>query len=251
MDGDRVDDEQIALVLRRASELDGQSASSHPGLDLAVLEEAAVEAGLSRESVRRAVAELRAGALVAGDGMAARRKGLGPEAVTVSRCVPGPPADVDGILRRFLAAEQFAVRRDFGASAVWVRRHDVRARVRLQYDRSIHRRLFLSDFEQVEFAVAEEPGGGGMVVVKLTVSVKALLRTHRQAVGAGAGIGLAVGTISGAALGMPEVLVLVPGALAAGGAAGHRLGARHVRTSVDDLTTRLEGFLDGVERRRG
>jgi hypothetical protein len=247
VEADRLDDEQIALVLRRATELDGQSRAGQTGLDLVRLEEAAVEAGLSRESVRRAVAELRAGALSAGDGPP-RRTGLGPTSLTVARCLPGPFGAVDDILRRFLAREQFHLRRDFGTSSTWSRRQDVGARVRIQYDKSIHRRLLLSDAEQVEMAVVDEPGDRGMVMVKLTVDVKPLRRAHRVAVGKGAGVGVAAAGL-GMLLGMPEAVVLVPGATVAGMAVGHRLGVSRYRSSVEDVETRLEGFLDSVERR--
>ncbi len=247
MEGDRLDEDQIALVLRRATELDGQSLTGQPGLDLDVLEEAAVEAGLSRESVRRAVAELRAGTLSLQSGPAPRRASLGPTTLTVSRCVPGPFGAVDDILRRFLAKEQFHLRRDFGTSSTWTRRQDVGARMKVQYDKSIHRRLLLRDAEQVEMAVVEEPGDRGMVVAKLTVDVASLRRAHRVAVGQGAGVGVLA---AGAALllGMPEAVVLVPAA-ASGVAIGHRVGVRRYRSSVADLETRLEGFLDTVERR--
>ena len=247
MDGDRLDEDQIALVLRRATELDGQSLTGQAGLDLDLLEDAAVEAGLSRESVRRAVAELRAGTLSLESGPAPRRVGLGPTTLTVSRCVPGPFGAVDDILRRFLAKEQFHLRRDFGTSSTWTRRQDVGARVRVQYDRSIHRRLLLRDAEQVEMAVVEEPGDRGMVVAKLTVDVASLRRAHRVAVGQGAGAG-AVAAGAALLLGMPEAIVLVPAA-ASGVAIGHRVGVRRYRASVADLETRLEGFLDTVERR--
>jgi hypothetical protein len=250
VEGERLDDEQIALVIRRASELDGQSLTGQAGLDLVLLEEAAVEAGLSRESVRRAVAELRAGTLEPVEARPARRRSLGPDTVTVSRCVPGPAPAVDDILRRFLSKEQFHLRRDFGTSSSWSRRQDMRARVKVQYDRSIHRRLMLRDAEHVEIAVVEEPGDRGMVMVKLTVDVKALLREHRQAIGKGAGIGLTAAALGAAVLGMPEAVVVVPGATASGMAIGHRLGVKHVRSNLEDLTTRLEGFLDSVERRK-
>jgi len=249
LDGDRLDEDQIALVIRRATELDGQSLAGQPGLDLVLLEEAAVEAGLSRESVRRAVAELRAGALRIESDAPTRRASLGPRTLTVSRCVPGPFPDVNDILRRFLAKEQFHLRRDFGTSSTWTRRQDVGARVRVQYDKSIHRRLLLREAEQVEMAVVDEPGGAGMVMVKLTVDVKSLRRAHRVAVGQGAGIG-AVAAGAGLLLGMPEALVIVPAAAASGVAVGHRVGVRRYRTSVGDLETGLEGFLDGIERRR-
>ena len=68
--------------------------------------------------------------------------------------------------------------------------------------------------------------------------------------GKGAGLGLTAAALGVAVLGMPEALVVVPAATATGVAVGHRLGVNHVRTAVDDLTTRLEGFLDGVERRK-
>jgi len=250
VDRDRLDDEQIALVLRRASELDGQSPAGRPGLDLDVLEEAAVEAGLSRESVRRAVAELRAGALDLDGAPAPRRIALGPPSLTVSRCVPGPFAAVDDILRRFLAKEQFHLRRDFGTSSMWTRRQDVGARMRVQYDKSIHRRLLLRDAEQVELAVVEEPGDRGMVMVKLTVDVKSLRRAHRVAVGKGASAGAALAGVGLLYFGMPEAVVVVPGATAAGVALGHRRGANRYRDMVADVETALEGFLDSVERRR-
>nr|MDQ3990054.1 hypothetical protein [Actinomycetota bacterium] len=242
MDGDRLDDEQIALVIRRATELDGQSLAGQAGLDLVLLEEAAVEAGLSRESVRRAVAELRAGALSIDSGPPPKRAGLGPTSLTVARCVPGPFTAVDDIMRRFLAKEQFHLRRDFGTSSSWSRRQDVGARVRVQYDKSIHRRLLLRDAEHVDLAVVEEPGDRGMVMVKLAVDVKPLRRAHRVAVGQGAGGGAAVAAVGLVLLGMPEAVVVVPAAAASGVALGHRVGAQRFRTSVGNLETALEGF---------
>ena len=249
MDGDRLDDEQIALVIRRATELDGQSSAGQAGLDLVLLEEAAVEAGLSRESVRRAVAELRAGALSIDSGPS-RRAGLGSTSLTVARCVPGPFAAVDDILRRFLAKEQFHLRRDLGATSSWARRYDVGARVRIQYDKSIHRRLLLRDVEQVDLAVVEEPGDQGMVMVKLAVDVKPLRRVHRVALGQGAGVGAFAAGVGAVVLGMPEAVVVAPAVAASGLAVGHRVGGNRYRASVGDLETALEGYLDTVERRR-
>lgn len=248
MEGDRLDDDQIALVIRRASELDGQLPVGQPGLDLVLLEEAAVEAGLSRESVRRAVAELRAGALPASDAET-RRALLGPTVVTVSRCVPGPRTAVDDILRRFLRREQFRVRRDFGSSSTWVRRRDVPARVRVSLDRSVSHRLRLLEAEQVEIAVAEEPGDTGMVLVKVAVDARPLLRAHRAAIGGGAGLGAAAGAVAAALLGMPEALIVLPVAAASGAGAGHMIGASNYRSSLTDLETAIEGFLDDVEHR--
>ena len=248
MEGERLDEDQIALVIRRASELDGQSPAAQPGLDLVLLEEAAVEAGLSRESVRRAVAELRAGAL-APEVPQSRRPGLGPSVVTVSRCVPGPSSAVDGILRRFLQKEQFQLRRDFGLGSSWTRRQDVPARVRVSFDRGVRRRFILREADQVEIAVADEPGDAGMVMVKVAVDAGPLRRAHRLALGRGAGLGVAAGALGTALLGMPEALLVLPAAAASGAGAGHVIASSRYRTRVEDLQTALEGFLDGVERR--
>jgi len=43
--------------------------------------------------------------------------------------------------------------------------------------------------------------------------------------------------------------VVVPAATASGVAIGHRIGVNRYRSSVDQLETALEGFLDSVERR--
>jgi hypothetical protein len=88
-----------------------------------------------------------------------------------------------------------------------------------------------------------------MVMVKLEVDVKPLRRAHRLAVGKGAGFGLAAASVGVVLFGMPEAVVLVPAATASGVALGHRVGVNRFRSSVGDLETALEGFLDGVERR--
>jgi hypothetical protein len=200
--------------------------------------------------VRRAVAELRAGALAADAERRGRRTALGPPTLTVSRCVPGPLAAVDDLLRRFLAKEQFHLRRDFGTTSMWARRQDVGARVKVQVDRSVHRRLLLRDAEHVELAVVEEPGERGMVMVKLTVDVGSLRRAHRVAVTKGTTAGAAVAVGGLLLFGMPVEAIVVPGALAGGAAVGHRRGVRQYRDMVADVATALEGFLDSVERRR-
>jgi hypothetical protein len=152
--------------------------------------------------------------------------------VTVSRCVPGPAAAVDGILRDFLGRELFHVQRDFGNRSTWTRRQDVGTRVRISYDRGVHRRLRLREANQVEIAVVAEPG-----------------RVHRVAVGKGAVAGGLVALGGLALLSTPEAIVAMPVAAAAGLAGGHAMGSSRYRSLVDEVETGLEGFLDGIERR--
>ena len=63
MDGDpkgqrRLSDETVALVLRRAAELESQRAAAQGGLSAADVEQVAIEAGISAEAVRYALAEV-------------------------------------------------------------------------------------------------------------------------------------------------------------------------------------------------
>ena len=94
-----INEQEVALVLRRAAELDLSLGGPGPGLDVATVEESAVEAGLSRPSVQRALAELRMGALQGTGEVARPRRLLGRATVTVRRTVPGPDAQVKALLR--------------------------------------------------------------------------------------------------------------------------------------------------------
>lgn len=250
VDGDRVEDDHIAAVLRRATELDGQAHAGSSGLDLELLEEAAVEAGLSRESVRRAVAELRAGALAVEPGGSGRRFAPRPAELTLSRGVPGPARVVDDILRRFLNKEQFHLRRDLGSTSTWDRRQDVGARLRTSLDKGVHRRLLLREIDHVEIAVVEEPGSaGGTVMVRLAVDVRPLRRVQRVAIGQGAAVGVAAAAGGLAFFGVPDALLVLAAATGSGVAIGHAVGSARCRTHVEGLETALEGYLDQLERR--
>jgi hypothetical protein len=48
---------------------------------------------------------------------------------------------------------------------------------------------------------------------------------------------------------MPEQVLVMTAATASGIAVGHRVGVGRYRSSVSDVETRLEGFLDTIERR--
>ena len=247
VEGERLDEDQIALVIRRASELDGQALVGRTGLDLVRLEEAAVEAGLSRQSVRRAVAELRAGTLTRPGRKPARPA---PGRLTVTRMVPGPQAAVQELIRLFLDEEQFEMRRDMGECCHWRRRHGAQAWVRLSVDR-VWRRMVLSDVDRVETAAVEEPGSdGARVLVSLTADLRPLQKARRATLGKGAVGAAVVGAVALAAtVAHPDVLLALPAATASGLVGGHLIGSARFRSRVDDLETALEGFLDRVERR--
>src|SRR5436190_10191356 len=136
MSRDGLSEDQVAIVLRRAAELDHQLGFPHePGIDEATLEEAAVEAGLSPQALHRALAELRSGVLSPDP---RRHRGvLGDPTLTICRAVPGPLAEVERQLFRFLDGQLFELRRHRGTSSTWVHRRGLEATARRAIDRAI------------------------------------------------------------------------------------------------------------------
>ena len=251
MDGDRLTDEETALVLRRAAELDHQADPDSGGLDPTTLEEVAVEAGLSRQSVRRALAELRLGALA--DPPATRRASAtrlyGPGTFVVSRAVAASAAAVEGWVREYLEAQLFRVVRDVDGRSLWSPREDLKASVQRSIDRKVQRRLVLGDVRRVHVAVGAEPGPGTRSLVHLEVDVGQVRRTSTSMAAAGGAVGV---TAVGASLVLVGLDPVTAAALPVGGAAalaGHRMGVAHYRNRAGAVATALEGMLDGLERR--
>lgn len=246
-------EQDVALVLRRAAELDLTSDGEGPGtgLDLATVEESAVEAGLSRGSVQAALAELRLGVLQPAEAADRPRRLLGPALVTVRRTVPGPEAAVRAALRAALDRELFRVRRERGDQASWARRADLGASVRRKVDRSIKKRLSLSEVSRVDVGVTAAPGsGGGRVLVVVQADVSRICRDRGALVTTGSALGA---VMAGGALVLgvlvDPLLVMTAPAGAAAAAAGYGAGVRYYRKRVDDVEVALEAMLDDLERR--
>jgi len=258
MDGDRLDDAEIAAVLRRASELDHRPVSGPPGTELAAVEEAAAEVGLSPAAVRQAVAELRAGALDPRAGTPARRV-LGPPTLTVWRAVPGSTPAVTAWLHDFLGRQLFCLRRDQDGAglrgpnariSLWERRDDMAAGLRRGLDSLRERRLVFRDVHRLQAAVVEEPGGSGRVVVRLELDVRSARWAQTAVVASGGALGAAMvgGTLLAAGLD-PALLVTAP---LGGGmvVAGHQAGGWFYRRQVAELELAAEGVLDRLDRRK-
>ncbi|MEA2902343.1 MAG: hypothetical protein QOH36_2230 [Actinomycetota bacterium] len=250
-------EQEVALVLRRAAELDLADDTPGPGLDLATIEESAVEAGLSRQSVRTALAELRVGVLPATAAKVQARRIRGPAMVTVRRSVPGPEAEVKARLRSYLGRELFKLRRERGAQASWARRDDMKANVRRGLDRSITKRLSLTDVRRVEVGVTPEPApgpgtgeGGGRVLVVVQADVTRLCRDRGAWAATGGTLGALMtgGAVVLGTLVDPLLLLTAPAGVGAA-AAGYGIGVRYYRTRVDAIEVALEALLDDLEGR--
>lgn len=240
--------DEVALVLRRAAELDRVvSCRSRSGLDVKALEEVATEAGISLPSVRRAVAELRAGVL--DQPPPPRRAWLGPATLTVCRTLPGPAAVVEQQLHRFLARELFELRRDLGERTFWVARRGLDAWVRRTTDRGVQRRLILRDVQHVELSVIDEPGSdGGRVLVRLAIDVRAMRRTQGKIEGGAAAVGGGLAALGAGLAGIDPVALVTTAAGAGIVVGGHRVGSTLYRDRVGEIESGVAGVLDRLER---
>ncbi|HEV2766769.1 MAG TPA: hypothetical protein VGV63_03545 [Acidimicrobiales bacterium] len=248
MEGEGLTQDEIALVLHRAAELDREH-EAPATLDVAVIEAAAIEAGLSRASVCQALAELRVGAL---DNDRDRRRlpdgVLGPARLEVRRLVPGPAQQVERELHTFLRSQLFEQRRHLGERTLWDRREGLLPALRRRLD--LNGRLLLNGVRRLEVAVAAEPGSEeGRVMVVLVADVGEQRAASAWYLGGGAATG--AGVVGGAAL-VPglDLLVLAALPVAAGAAVGGLwLGRYHYRREVGEIELALAGVLDRLQHR--
>ena len=234
---DRLGPDEVALVLRRAAELDlAAGQGTDEGMPVAALEAAAAEVGLPASAVRQAVAELRAGAL------SADPAALPPGLVVEAGVVPHPPQVAMALVGRWLHAQAFERHRVRDGAETWRQREDVFAKVQRSVDWIGHVRL--QDVREVTVrAVAVQEGTLVRFEATLEGSVVA-----RPGIGAGVGAvaGSGAGMLTAAALSAatPGVVALsatVAGAGAVGGwSAGKRLRDKHVAAVRDELSAHLD-----------
>ncbi len=244
-DGPHLTQDQVALVLRRAAELDRDLGAVGPtgGLDAAAVEQAALEAGLSRSAVRRALSEFQAGLLVR---PARPRRGiLGPPTFELSRTVPGPADRVERHLHSFLRDQLFEMRRDLGHRTTWIRRRGLEATTRRVVDRAIQRRLILREVNHLDVFLVEEED---WVLVRLEVDVLAVRHAQGKVAGAATVGGGALATGTAAAAGLHPVFLLATTAGIGAAGAGHWMGTRLYHRRVGELEAGLDGVLDRLER---
>jgi hypothetical protein len=246
---DKLTKTQLELVLRRAAELEKTSDGS--GDDLVSPEEIeriGAEAGLSQEAIRRALAEVKSGALVpvtppAPPTVADRT--IGPTRMVVERVVPGNVDDVRRRVERFFKDQLMEVRRNYGDRIVWRRAEGFWPGFMRAFD--FGHQYALSQGIELESNVipAGEPD---RVRIRITIDA-APLRRNRAAgatTGVVAGTALAIGSFFMFPGHLPIELLVAAG----GGAAafGSVVGSRNAyRKDLDRMRDALERFLDDVE----
>jgi hypothetical protein len=234
---DRLGPDEVALVLRRAAELDlAAGLPGDEGLPVAALEAAAAEVGLPPATIRQAVAELRAGALAPVP--AGRRAAV----VVEAGVVPHAPDEALALVGRWLQSQAFERHRVREGAHTWRQREDLFAKVQRSVDWIGHVRL--QDVREV-------------TVRAIPVQEGTLVRfeaTLEGSVVAAPGIGAGVGAVAGSGTGMLAAALLSTGTTAAVGLGavvagagavggwwtGRRVRQTHVATIHDELSAHLD-----------
>jgi hypothetical protein len=241
----RLTSDEVALVLRRAAEIEAAEDATAPGLayDPAAVEEAAREVGLSPAAVRQAVAELRVGVLPAppADEGRSRSRGrvLASRRVSDQRLVDRPPGVALATIDRFMRTQMFELRRRAGDRSLYRHRADLIAGLRRRLD----------------FAGVIKLEGLTMVDVVVTptdertlVRVEAELTTsHANAMAGGAAAGTAVTVLTGLTGAIAGEAGLVIAALPAGalvGASSMRFAGARWQRRHDDVAEVIGHLLD-------
>jgi hypothetical protein len=234
---------QVELVLRRATELEQRDETALDTLTPQDLERVADELGMSRDALNQALAESRAGALVAEEDRTKLDRLFGGRIIEARRFVPGSVANVRGSVDQFLQEQGFQQKRNLGQAQVWESGRDWRTRMRRAMRAGAYR---LPRDVEIEVRVAEVPGGPHPVLVALRVDAT---RARATRVGAAtASLVAATAVIAGGAILLPmptELLAIGGGGIA--GLGGSWLSRSSYRSECERLTVAVERFLDFLE----
>lgn len=237
----RLSSDEVALVLRRAAELDAaDDRDAADGYEPAAVEEAAREVGLSPTAVRQAVAELRVGALPAEPAARSRRgRALSSRTVCEQRLVAATPEVVLATVDRFMRTQMLELRRRSGDRSLYRPRSDLVASLRRTLD--FGGAIKLEGLRTVDVVVTEADD-------RTLVRVEAELASSRaNAVAGGAAVGSVVAVTTGLVGAVLAEPVLVVGAVPAGavlGGSGVRVAGARWRRRRDDVAEVLASLLD-------
>jgi hypothetical protein len=237
----RLSGDEVALVLRRAAQIDAaDEVDGSAGYEPAAIEEAARDVGLSPAAVRQAVAELRAGALPDEATDRGRARAVaGSRVVAEQRLVTTHPDRVHATVDRFMRTQMLELRRRSGDRALYRQRSDMVASLRRGLD--FGGAIKLEGLRTIDVVVtpADE---------RTLVRIEAELASSRaNAVAGGAAAGTAVAVTTGLAGALLAEPVLVVGALPLGvavGGGGVRMAGARWRQRRDDVAEVLASLLD-------
>jgi hypothetical protein len=259
---DKLTRREVEFVLRRAAEIDTHDTGAHErglavddGDRLTVTEVLRLgeEAGLHGGSVSQALTELRRGVSIEPEERGVVAQALGGSRIIVSRVVPAPVETVRRAVDRFLREQLMTVRRHHGARVEWERAQGIWPGLVRSLDFS--KRYAFSLVSRVETVVAEEEGvAGGARETSVTFNIDlADMRRERLAqmsirsALAFAIVGLG-GTMMFPGFGVPDLVALASGGVAAGGI--FALDRKRYLESRSRVALAPERFLDLLTQRQ-
>lgn len=252
MSSSRLSHPEVELVLRRAAELENSKRASTPAADDGLTQEDLVrlgeEAGLSPESVARALAEWRRDALTSSE---PPRAGLadviGPSQLVVTREVPGGVDAIARSLERFMSGQLMVMRRHHGDRIEWEKARGLWPGLARSLD--FARRYTFGPVSRVETLVVDE--GAGRSSITFRIDLTDVRRSQwARVVGYTAAPALVLGTF-GSAVGTPvEALGVAAGAGASFGAVLLWRERRRAAQLRETVQLGVERFLDLVVQRR-
>lgn len=238
---------ELAAVMRRAAELDSESALPVPvdGIDPRVVEAAAIEAGLSPQAVRQALAEVMHPDESLPDAYKNGGRLPGRDLVMV-REVPGTPQQVEDRIGRYLHSQLFERQRIFADGSRWAPHKGWVAEIKRGIDPK--GRLVLNQINAITVSVApvDDPPAD-RVVVRIGLDLSSVRSIHRAWLTGGAATGAAVVGTTGVLVGVDPLLLAslpVAGGLTAG---GHFVGRWSVQQEIEKVHTAVAGLLDRLE----
>lgn len=254
MPSDKLTRREVDFVLRRAAEIDTQSPArtertSDETLTVNELERLGEEAGLRREAVGEALAELQRGIPVESDDHGALTRTLGSSRVVVSRVVEAPLEVVRRAVDRFLREQLMTIRRHHGERVEWERAQGIWPGLVRSLDFS--KRYAFSLVTHVETIVVGQ-AAGAETSVTFNIDLSEMRRERMGQMGLRAAMAFALLGLGGAAMvpgfGVYDIVALAGGSVAAGGI--FALERRRYLESRSRVALAPERFLDMLTLRQ-
>jgi hypothetical protein len=247
---DKLTRKQVDFVLRRAAELDtqvqGQAAArgAEETLSTTELVRLGEEAGLGREALDQALAEMRRGVTIEPEEHGALARTLGASRVVVSRVVSAPVEVVRRAVDRFLREQLMTVRRHHGERIEWERAQGIWPGLVRSLDFS--KRYAFALVSRVETVIAPEGEDGSSTAVTFNIDLSQMRRERFSQMGLRAAMVFALFGLGGAAMvpgfGVYDIVALAGGGVAAGGI--FALERRRYLESRSRVALAPEKFLD-------
>jgi hypothetical protein len=267
---DKLTRQQVEFVLRRAAEIDTHDPSAHErgadghssdGLSVNEVLRLGEEAGLSGGSVSRALTELRRGVSIEPEESGVVAHALGGSRIIVSRVVPAPVETVRRAVDRFLREQLMTIRRHHGARIEWERAQGIWPGLVRSLDFS--KRYAFSLVTRVETIVAEEEAGlldddagagsdARATSVTFNIDLADMRRERLAQMGIRSALAFALvglgGTMMFPGFGVPDLVALASGGVAAGGI--FALDRKRYLESRSRVALAPERFLDLLTQRQ-